>query len=63
MKEIEKINNKIDQLLKDLLTMKRFLYIYSGQGEGYFVWQFKNTEEMANYYYLLLTNILYKFNN
>ena len=63
MKEIEKINNKIDQLLKDLLTMKRFLEIDSGQGEGYFVWQFKNTKEMANYYYLLLTNILYKFNN
>ena len=53
MKEIEKINNKIDQLLKDLLTMQRFLEIDTGQSNGYFVWQFKNTEEMANYYYLL----------
>lgn len=62
MKEIEKINNKIDQLLKDLQTMKRFLEIDTGRTD-YFLWKFKNTEEMANYYYLLLTNILYKFNN
>lgn len=62
MKEIEKINNKIDQLLKDLRAMNRFLEIDSGRTDC-FLWKFKNTEEMANYYYLLLTNILYKFNN